>query len=91
MMDGEMERIWLATANSELRSEVLALKQENERHLATIVRYMSSVSEMVDLLAEKDAKIERLRAAGNDMAIYWEEMSWTGDPEYIAWQEACDV
>ena len=31
MMNGEMERIWLATANSELRSEVLALKQENER------------------------------------------------------------
>lgn len=31
MMDGEMERIWLATANSELRSEVLALKQEVER------------------------------------------------------------
>lgn len=30
-MHGEMERIWLATANSELRSEVLALKQEIER------------------------------------------------------------
>lgn len=27
-MDGEMERIWLAQANSELRSEVLALKQD---------------------------------------------------------------
>lgn len=28
MMNGEMERIWLATANGELRSEVLALKRE---------------------------------------------------------------
>ena len=32
-MHGEMERIWLATANSELRSEVLALKQKIERLL----------------------------------------------------------
>jgi len=29
--NGEMEAIWLATANGELRSEVLALKQKVER------------------------------------------------------------
>lgn len=34
------------------------------------------------------AEIERLRAAGDALAVHWEEMSWTGEPEYIAWKEA---
>lgn len=39
--EGETERIWLATANSELRSEVLARSEEMERLVARIIEINS--------------------------------------------------
>jgi hypothetical protein len=90
--DVEMEAIWLATANSDLRSEQRELKAkierleaenfrleaENDQCVRTLNQYMEAVQQMVTLLAEKDAEIERLVLARDPWA----------DRLIAAWEEA---
>ena len=99
--DGEMEAIWLATANSDLRSEQRELKAkierleaenfrleaENDQCVRTLNQYMEAVQQMVTLLAEKDAEIERLRAAGDLLAEDLGDNPWA-DRLIAAWEEA---
>ena len=70
-MNVEMEAVWLAQANSELRSEVLALKQENERLRALVDDYENGITwyttcmncaKLMDINYDQYCEIERLRA-----------------------------
>jgi hypothetical protein len=104
-MNIEMEAIWLATANSDLRSEQRELKAkierleaenfrleaENDQCVRTLNQYMEAVQQMVTLLAEKDAEIERLME-GMELAWgllangqYWDRADGR---KYGEWNEA---
>jgi chromosome segregation ATPase len=70
-----------------LRAEVKRLGVENDQCVRTLNQYMEAVQQMVTLLAEKDAKIERLRAAGDLLAEDLGDNPWA-DRLIAAWWEA---
>ena len=75
--DGE-----LGQRKSAVVADVLERLTEHNRELST--RYVELLDHHTATRLERD----RLRAAGDALAVHWEEMSWIGEPEYIAWKEA---
>lgn len=57
-LNGENERIWLATANSELRSALLKAEQEIEQLTAELVKarldHLTTIGELVEAIKENN-------------------------------------
>lgn len=67
------------------------LAKEIEQHVRTVSEQMEAISKMVHLLADRDAEIERLRAAGDALAMDMRHLGGLDsayDAPLLAWEKA---